>query len=97
METEVMRAPTKRRRTRLMIVASAAVVAVVTAVVLTGIALVWYADRTQNCYQFNHIRQYGQCVAGQFSSTGGLMSRLGHALGCLLARGCTPAGIPLPR
>lgn len=97
MEMEVMRTPTKLRRRRLMVAASAAIVVVVAAIAALAAAVIWYADRTQNCYQFNHIRQYGQCVAGQFSSTGGLMSRLGHALGCLLARGCAPAGIPLPR
>ena len=97
MEMEVMRAPTKPKRTWVVVAASTAVVVVVAAIAALAAAVIWYADRTQNCYQFNHIRQYGQCVAGQFSSTGGLMSRLGHALGCLLARGCAPAGNPLPR
>ncbi|WP_441247175.1 DUF4190 domain-containing protein [Kitasatospora sp. McL0602] len=50
-----------------------AIIAVVTSflaivlAVLLAIGLVWYADRTQKCYQPDSLRQYQQCVRQQLS------------------------------
>ncbi|MEU6991359.1 DUF4190 domain-containing protein [Streptomyces sp. NPDC046465] len=39
----------------------------ITVSVLVAVALLWYADRTQECYQPDSFRQYEQCVHQQLT------------------------------
>lgn len=97
MKIQGAQTPTGSVHARAGLAAVAGVLGAGVVIVLIGAALVWYAHRTQNCYQFNHIRQYGQCVADRFTSTGGLVSRLGHTLGCLFGRCGATTVVPTTR
>ncbi|MGH9102915.1 MAG: DUF4190 domain-containing protein [Acidimicrobiales bacterium] len=37
----------------------------IVAPVLVAVFMVWHANKTHGCYQFNHLRQYEQCVSRQ--------------------------------